>query len=792
MRHIRIIIFCAAIASALSAAAQPALSLNPTQVNVWNVSVSSGPTTFSVIMSSAGNSALDYTSAGIELVGDSAFSIVDMPSTAPMEAGTSRTLVGAFDPVQDGSVYGTLRFHTTDGQSPLREVQLHGSGIEPDIYAEPSGGLGFGNKVVNDPEPLVLPVYIYNYGSESLQFTGSGVSLRGSGASSFQVMDDVSTAPLQSSPNPRRINVGFRPTTAGPKIAFLDITTNDPDETTVSVILTGTPLQPRPAPFIGAYNGYGPGQSTIGTGGHYSTLQAACDAASAIPLTGGNWTFRILNDLNEANNSIITQRNTGGHKIIFRPAPGTNPVVSFTTQTVNHQSMPGHILVGARPDHSQSGIPWQLHPTRNIIIDGSNDPATSTTNLTLTNSSSFGRNAIIHVRGDCDFIDIRNCRFEHTTNYHTTTYGELSPVEIVAARTSPATSLAEHIPDNCSVTNCDFTVSGVHPAPAIAVNLKLTGPTPGSLTSPSKGMEVTQNRIVANTSGIMLGQCFEAEVSSNTIHLQNTTLPNAQRGIWIAKPVTKIHAPTSARVDGNKITYQGSVTSNTLEGILVDVRETTGVYHITNNMISGITAPPTGEEFEGRFGIRYFGDPETTALIAHNSMNFHHLPATSSTLGRTVGIECSAFNQYFPGNAVIRNNIIRMEAEGGVALGRLNGPGTFDTDYNIIWAPYVGYLPGPTGRTPYLTLAEWQLQGHDENSLNHDPAVAVGMENAHAWTMGDPVNPDMHWTGYPGISFPTLTEVPKDIDGEQRYPQETMPGADEVDRSSAVDMWQSY
>jgi hypothetical protein len=39
---------------------------------------------------------------------------------------------------------------------------------------------------------------------------------------------------------------------------------------------------------------------------------------------------------------------------------------------------------------------------------------------------------------------------------------------------------------------------------------------------------------------------------------------------------------------------------------------------------------------------------------------------------------------------------------------------------------------------------------------------------------------------------PRLDEVPKDFDGEDRYPLETMPGADEVDRSTRVGTWELY
>ena len=51
-----------------------------------------------------------------------------------------------------------------------------------------------------------------------------------------------------------------------------------------------------PGAHAALYDGNGPGQSTIGEGGDYPSLLAACTTISAAPLTGAAWTFLILND----------------------------------------------------------------------------------------------------------------------------------------------------------------------------------------------------------------------------------------------------------------------------------------------------------------------------------------------------------------------------------------------------------------------------------------------------------------------------------------------------------------
>jgi hypothetical protein len=84
---------------------------------------------------------------------------------------------------------------------------------------------------------------IENVGSATLNL--SGVSLSGPNAAAFTITSDTGEASLAPG-GTRSITILFDPSTTGAKMAMIDIESDDTDEPTVSVTLTGLGVESGP------------------------------------------------------------------------------------------------------------------------------------------------------------------------------------------------------------------------------------------------------------------------------------------------------------------------------------------------------------------------------------------------------------------------------------------------------------------------------------------------------------------------------------------------------------------
>jgi hypothetical protein len=222
-------------------------------------------------------------------------------------------------------------------------------------------------------------------------------------------------------------------------------------------------------------------------------------------------------------------------------------------------------------------------------------------------------------------------------------------------------------------------------------------------------------------------------------------------------------------------------------------------------MISGLTAPPNDvTAFTLVYGIRSSTDKLCTVTIAHNSISFVEDADAQATAPRCAAIANATINQYFAGNTVIQNNVIRMGTPGSCAIMRLPTPDTLPpatiiSDNNVIYtAPgaYTAYVQQGGSGNFYETLEQWQsASGQDLHSVRLDPFVPVA-EGMGTWS-GTPSasNPDLHFTSYPGDAYlvPALAAVPDDYDRELRQGELAIAGADEISpTSSSINEWSLY
>ena len=161
------------------------------------------------------------------------------PDSGPFGNGEARTIDLTFDPSSMVAKAATLELAVSDGSDSWDvgvELSGTGSGPEPVIDAAP-GSLAFGDRQTNKGPTAAQNVVITNVGSATLNLTSVG--LMGGDAGEFNIVGDTGEASLAPAAS-RTVMIDFDPSSVGAKSADLRILSNDPDEGTVDVPLSGT------------------------------------------------------------------------------------------------------------------------------------------------------------------------------------------------------------------------------------------------------------------------------------------------------------------------------------------------------------------------------------------------------------------------------------------------------------------------------------------------------------------------------------------------------------------------
>jgi hypothetical protein len=167
---------------------------------------------------------------------------------------------------------------SNDSDEPTVDIALSGTGIDQEITVAP-GSLAFGDQDVDAGATVSQTVTITNDGSADLHI--ASVGLTGTNAAEFAIEGDTGEAALTPG-SARIVQVSFDPASVGVKSANLSIVSNDSDEPTVDVALSGAGTS--------AADTYTLTVSTIGTGsGTVSSTPAGinCGAACQAGFTDG-------------------------------------------------------------------------------------------------------------------------------------------------------------------------------------------------------------------------------------------------------------------------------------------------------------------------------------------------------------------------------------------------------------------------------------------------------------------------------------------------------------------------
>ncbi|MBI2877784.1 MAG: choice-of-anchor D domain-containing protein [Candidatus Tectomicrobia bacterium] len=177
----------------------------------------------------------------LEVTG-SDFSWVDPPETPfTLKPRESRTLTVRFLPTTEGTKTGLLTLTSDDPDNPTATVDLSGKGMDaPQITFTPPT-LSFKVPILNSFQDL--SVQVSNTGTQDLTVTF--LTLTGT---DFSLVGELPLFPLTLVPGASRtIAVRFSPTREGPQKGTLTFKSNDPDEATAPVALSGWGGREAPA-----------------------------------------------------------------------------------------------------------------------------------------------------------------------------------------------------------------------------------------------------------------------------------------------------------------------------------------------------------------------------------------------------------------------------------------------------------------------------------------------------------------------------------------------------------------
>jgi protein involved in polysaccharide export with SLBB domain len=161
-----------------------------------------------------------------------------------IEPGDTVDVTVIFAPTAEGQALGVLKVTGDDADTPFIDVVTTGTGIVPDITIEPAAN-DFGQLVVGNSSTGT--VLITNNGQADLII--SDIAWAAGGSADFAVAA-LPALPLTLAPAASaQLEIVYTPTAAGSVGASLQITSDDLDESLVTVAMTGQAVSPVVTPY---------------------------------------------------------------------------------------------------------------------------------------------------------------------------------------------------------------------------------------------------------------------------------------------------------------------------------------------------------------------------------------------------------------------------------------------------------------------------------------------------------------------------------------------------------------
>ncbi|WKN42934.1 choice-of-anchor D domain-containing protein [Tunicatimonas pelagia] len=185
------------------------------------------------------------------------FRIDQTQITSPLVAGSDQTFTVTFSPTSEGEKDATLTIISNDADEGTYTLNLSGTGVVAPV-GTPEINLRQGNTAIASGETYDFGELNTNTSSAEIDFTlentgeadlelsgtaGSLVVLSGTDTDQFVVSQSDVTSPIAAGSN-QSFTISFSPTSEGEKTATITIISNDTDEGTYTLNLSGTSVVP--------------------------------------------------------------------------------------------------------------------------------------------------------------------------------------------------------------------------------------------------------------------------------------------------------------------------------------------------------------------------------------------------------------------------------------------------------------------------------------------------------------------------------------------------------------------
>lgn len=298
------------------------LTSSPALVTSANVLFGqTGNLTFTI--RNSGTASLTDLTVAVDGLNQAEFTVTEAPAASVVAPGASTTFTVQFTPTARGTRTATLHITSNDIYNSPFDVVLNGTCVTPEIVVEQPAGTGLldGAGSVNfgtlkGGSSASLSFTLKNKGTSTLN--GLALSKDGAQANDFAYS---SLAVTTLAPNASTtFNVTFSPRATGVRTAALHIVSNDLDESSFDISLTGTGagtpgISPQPAAFqllavgeIATFTSGATGGGTslqwlkdgkaipLATGASYSTTASLTNA--------GNYSLKATNIVGSASSTV--------------------------------------------------------------------------------------------------------------------------------------------------------------------------------------------------------------------------------------------------------------------------------------------------------------------------------------------------------------------------------------------------------------------------------------------------------------------------------------------------------
>ncbi len=276
------------------------------------------------VVSNTGTADLHVSSSTLTGTVAAEFAIISGGGAFTLAPSQTDTVEVSFTPTNAGAKSATLRIASDDPDENPVDVALTGNGIlpTPDIAVLPTSH-DYGDVVINTNSSRLFE--ITNDGSANLNLTSK--TLAGADAGQFSILSGGSAVTLAPGETDT-VEVSFNPTTLGAKSATFTIASNDPDENSLDVSLSGAGVA-TPTPDI-----------TVAPTSHdYGAVTVSTSASQTFQLgNSGNADLMVsatsLSGVDAGNFSI----SAGGGSFTVAPGLTHDVDVTFTPNSVGGKS----------------------------------------------------------------------------------------------------------------------------------------------------------------------------------------------------------------------------------------------------------------------------------------------------------------------------------------------------------------------------------------------------------------------------------------------------------------------